>query len=659
MNEFLILLQAKLEEASLKGIKGDLAQLKKEFEELKISPVLDQQALSNIVKQLESITGKKITIPNIEFNAGQTVKDAQKTAQQVASASNSSTATIVQNEQKKQQAIQETEKEYQKIAKDESLVRDDSAFKQVFGTASGEAKKAQEHFRALLENEKAIVTVNEKFNDSNALQSFVVNIKRANGEVESLRYAMENLEKYTGKANDWHLAYQGGTVNDASAIRQFEQLEKKATEYSNNLNDLKSKLTGTSFDFSGFENALTQFRNGEITVNQLSTAFNQLKNSAETSLKSLNSQSSSFNSIQQTQNNMRDLPSMITSLETNMNSLKDKTALANVSVQDLTSTYNSLKAEMDAVGVGGAVPLTDEWTAKYRELMSTVTALTEQVKTLKKVESSDNSAAKLANQANKIQLSIETGGYESKVESLIARTRQWTDSEGQARINTNALSDAMTKLTQASEAYANNKSEATQKRLIESSKQLDTEYQKITNDVRKMNAEMAKDSAISSLHNQVNDFMSKNGKAVKYSGEFMRIFNETAQGAKLTREEIAKLNQEFNNAVVQARNAGKLGKTFFQTLREGMSSFSYWTSSTFLVMKAIQSVKGGLGTVKALDTALVDLKKTTTMTNSELEDFYYSSNKVAKQMGVTTEEIINQASAWSRLNKIGLLYGNI
>ena len=122
----------------------------------------------------------------------------------------------------------------------------------------------------------------------------------------------------------------------------------------------------------------------------------------------------------------------------------------------------------------------------------------------KLAQSAAKANAKLSEQVNKIQLSIETGGYESKVESLIARTRQWTDSEGQARINTAALSDALTKLTQASEAYANNKSEATQKRLIESSKKLDAEYQKITNNVRKMNAEMAKDSAISSLHNQVN-----------------------------------------------------------------------------------------------------------------------------------------------------------
>jgi len=650
MDEFLLLLQAKLDEAALKGVKGNLEQLRNDFAELKLKPVLDEQALSNIVKQLESITGKKITLPNIEFNAGQAVKEAQKTAQQVANASNSSTTTIIQNEQKKQQAIQETEREYQKIANNKSLVRDDSIFKQVFGIASGEAKKAQEHFRALLEDEKAIVTVNEKFNDSNALQSFVVNIKRANGEVESLRYAMENLEKYTGKANDWHLAYQGGTVNDASVIRQFEQLEKKATEYSNKLNDLKSKLTGTNFDFSGFENALTQFRNGEITVNQLSTAFNQLKNSAETSLKSLNSQSSSFNSIQQTQNNMRDLPSMITSLETNMNSLKDKTALANVSVQDLTSTYNSLKAEMDAVE--GAVPLTDEWTAKYRELMSTVTALTEQVKTLKKVESSDNSAVKLANQANKIQLSMGNGTYESKVDALVAKTRQWTDVNGEARISTNALSKAFESLKTASNDYANSPTEAHQKALIASEKELDNQIKTVTNSVRSMNAELAKDSAIASFRNQVTDFMSKNGKTVKsfrFGSELKDIFAQIQQGAKLTNQELAVLKQRFIDVQNTARAAGKLGKTLFQTLREGMSSFSYWTSSTFLVMKAIQTVKGGIRSVVELDTALVDLRKTTSMTYSELEKFYYEANTVAKQMGVTTKEIISQAAEFSRL----------
>ncbi|MBD5115627.1 MAG: hypothetical protein HDT46_10615 [Ruminococcaceae bacterium] len=53
--------------------------------------------------------------------------------------------------------------------------------------------------------------------------------------------------------------------------------------------------------------------------------------------------------------------------------------------------------------------------------------------------------------------------------------------------------------------------------------------------------------------------------------------------------------------------------------------------------------------VHELDTSLVDLKRTTNATAKELEDFYYSSNDAAKQLGVTTNEILTQAAAWSRL----------
>ena len=66
-------------------------------------------------------------------------------------------------------------------------------------------------------------------------------------------------------------------------------------------------------------------------------------------------------------------------------------------------------------------------------------------------------------------------------------------------------------------------------------------------------------------------------------------------------------------------------------------------------MDLIRYTRNAVSAVQELDTALVDLKKTTTMTNAQLEDFYYSSNAVAKRMGVTTASIIEQASAWSRL----------
>ena len=80
-----------------------------------------------------------------------------------------------------------------------------------------------------------------------------------------------------------------------------------------------------------------------------------------------------------------------------------------------------------------------------------------------------------------------------------------------------------------------------------------------------------------------------------------------------------------------------------------MESFSYWVSATALVMKGITTIRKGISSVASLDTALVDLRKTANMTTQEMEDFYYTSNDVAKQMGVTTESILTQAAAWSRL----------
>lgn len=111
------------------------------------------------------------------------------------------------------------------------------------------------------------------------------------------------------------------------------------------------------------------------------------------------------------------------------------------------------------------------------------------------------------------------------------------------------------------------------------------------------------------------------------------------------------------NAEVEA---GRAGRSFFDTLKNsGFHQLAAQMAGMFGFYDVINLGKQAFSTVKELDYALVDLKKTTAMNSSELEQFYYDSNDVAKQMGVTTKEIIDQASSWSRLNKIGLLYGDI
>lgn len=269
------------------------------------------------------------------------------------------------------------------------------------------------------------------------------------------------------------------------------------------------------------------------------------------------------------------------------------------------------------------------------------------------------SFAELA-QANKIQMQIDTGGYESKVQSLVSRTMQWTDGNGNARISTDALKQSLDKLTAASAAYASNKTEETQRRLIEADKELDKQIKTVTNSVRKMNAELAKDTTVSSLHNKIQSFYDNNSAAHgRWGAQLKKMLSETASGAKLTTQRVREIEQSFNGVTIAARQAGKVGKSWLQSLKESTKYFAYFASPTFITMKAISEIKQGVNAVKELDTALVDLKKTTTMTSSQLEQFYYDSNNTAKQMGVATSEIIDQASAWSRFNKIDPLYGDM
>lgn len=101
------------------------------------------------------------------------------------------------------------------------------------------------------------------------------------------------------------------------------------------------------------------------------------------------------------------------------------------------------------------------------------------------------------------------------------------------------------------------------------------------------------------------------------------------------------------NAEVEA---GRAGRTLFDTLKNsGFHQIAAQMAGMVGVYDVINLGKEGFNVIKDLDYALVDLKKTTSMNESQLESYYYSSNDVAKQMGVTTEEIIDQSSAWSRL----------
>lgn len=182
-------------------------------------------------------------------------------------------------------------------------------------------------------------------------------------------------------------------------------------------------------------------------------------------------------------------------------------------------------------------------------------------------------------------------------------------------------------------------------------------FQRVKNEIskRKVSLEVdikkdILDRRIQTLGNQMLTFRDNNTKMNKaMTSELNQMYNKLINGANLGEKEVAELSAQFAKLKLQVRDAGMLGHSMGNKLKNAWAKFSQWGFATGILTRTISGIRNMIVDVKDLDTALVDLRKTTTMSKAQLEQFYYTANETAKQMGVTTKEIIDQAAAWSRL----------
>lgn len=158
---------------------------------------------------------------------------------------------------------------------------------------------------------------------------------------------------------------------------------------------------------------------------------------------------------------------------------------------------------------------------------------------------------------------------------------------------------------------------------------------------------------VATLQNKMESWLNNNTRATKAYGTQVQNYINTlkhlsAQG-NVSTADLNKIADGFKKVDMAAESAGLKGKSFGSSISGAFKSITRYVGVSTLIYSAFNAIKSGVQDVIALDTALVDLQKTTNATSNQLKEFYFSANDTAKQLGATTEEVIQAAADWSRL----------
>ena len=191
------------------------------------------------------------------------------------------------------------------------------------------AKQALKDFQAL---GVGIVTVKEEMKNidgKNLLNGFTINIKNAKGEVESLQYALRNIEGKTGQM----FQYVGGSINDNGVIKQMNTISAKADSLQTKLDKLKANysdlnasrpikdsgnISALSAQYDKVAQAIEAVRNAD------NSTFSSMVSNAQKEITTLETMVSQFRNAENVATQMKsvDISSGITQAQERLGKLK-------------------------------------------------------------------------------------------------------------------------------------------------------------------------------------------------------------------------------------------------------------------------------------------------------------------------------------------------
>lgn len=228
MDEFLVLLQAKLDEAKSKGnVNADINKLQNELNKLKVQVELDPKSAQKLADDIGKLINQKITISNIGIDTNKTIKTAQQTGQQIGNAINQGVTNAVNKAGNALKSFSDL-RSFSELNKSINNFHVDTLELKNYKSILDEIKTTYAEFGQ-------VRITNEIFKDG-VLEKFKVNIEQVDGDLKETKSFMMSL-------NDEKDAFlfSGLISGSESVVQHLDKTKDAVNQTAEAINALKEK----------------------------------------------------------------------------------------------------------------------------------------------------------------------------------------------------------------------------------------------------------------------------------------------------------------------------------------------------------------------------------------------------------------------------------
>lgn len=136
-----------------------------------------------------------------------------------------------------------------------------------------------------------------------------------------------------------------------------------------------------------------------------------------------------------------------------------------------------------------------------------------------------------------------------------------------------------------------------------------------------------------------------------FADEWSRITTEMAKGADLTDRELKDLSADMAVFRKEAQAAGLAGESAFGKFLNSFKTMSSYITANMVFNAAKRQLSQMIEEVKAVDTAMVELRKVTSATEYEFQEFAKSATKTGIELGASVSDVINATATFARLGE--------